>query len=255
VKNNFRAILTALSTLSVLLFSTLNAQGQQTTWATEIGAGLAMTNGNSDTKNVNLSLGIVRDPKTRSIFRFNGLYLHGDKDGTLTINQTSFVGRDEVTLSTRTFVFFQGAFLKDTFKNINYLFSPTAGVGYKLITTDAQLLTIDTGLGGVWERDFNTDLAGNRVLQDTKASGAYNIGERFAWKVSTVATVSQSFTSLWKTNDWGDSLHNFSAGVAAAITPRTQVKVEFLDTYKNKPALGTPHKGDTTLITSLVMKF
>lgn len=252
-----RQTLIIVATLPLLFFSK-NALGQgqaPKTWATEIGAGLAMTNGNSDTKNINLSLGVVRDPRTQNVFRFNGLYLRGDKDGTLLINQTSFAGRDEVNLSTRTFVFFQGAFLKDTFKNINYLFSPTAGVGYKLINTDTQLLTIDTGLGGVWERDFVTDSLGRRALQDTKGSGAYNAGERYAWRVSTVATVTQSFAGLWKTNDWGDSLHNFSAGIAAAITQRTQVKIEFLDTYKNKPVLGTPHKNDTTMITSLVMKF
>src|SRR5215510_12174734 len=87
-------------------------------WTTEIGAGLAMTNGNSDTKNINISLGLVRDTKARSVFRFNGLYLRGDKDGALIINQTALTGRDEINLSTRTFVFAQGAFLKDTFKNI-----------------------------------------------------------------------------------------------------------------------------------------
>jgi len=257
VHKNFRGILTVLATLPVFFFSTLNVHGQgqpQKPWTAEIGAGLAMTNGNSDTKNINLSLGLVRDPKTRNVFRFNGLYLRGDKDGTLTINQTVLTGRDEINLSTRTYVFFQGAFLKDTFKNINYLFSPTAGVGYKLINTDTQLLAIDTGLGGVWERDFTRDSLGRTFLQDTKATGAYNASERFAWKMSTAATVTQSFASLWKTNDWGNSLHNFSAGIAASITQRTQMKLEFLDTYKNKPVLGT-QKNDTTLITSLVMKF
>jgi putative salt-induced outer membrane protein YdiY len=214
-----------------------------------------MTNGNSDTKNINLSLALVRDAKARSVFRFNGLYLRGDKEGALIINQTALTGRDEINLSTRTFAFAQGAFLKDTFKNINYLFSPTAGIGYKLINTDNQLLAIDNGVGAVWERDFTRDSFGNRTSLDTKASGAYNVGERFAWKVSNAATVTQSLGNLWKTNDWGDSLHNFSAGIAASVTQRTQLKLEFLDTYKKKPALGTAKKNDTTLITSLVVKF
>ena len=104
-------------------------------------------------------------------------------------------------------------------------------------------------------RDFVTNALSQRVLQDTKSSGAYNAGERFAWKVSTAATVTQSFASLWKTNDWADSLHNFSAGIAASVTQRTQLKVEFLDTYKNRLTAGTLKKNDTTVITSLVMKF
>jgi putative salt-induced outer membrane protein YdiY len=258
VKTNFRSFITTLSIVSVLFFGALNAHGQTpaaNTWATELGAGLAMTNGNSDTKNINVSLGVVRDPKTNNVFRFNGLYLRGDKEGTLFINQTAITARDEINLTDRTFVFAQGAFLKDTFKNINYLFSPTVGIGYKLINTETQLLAIDTGVGGVWERDFTTDSFGRRTSLDTKASGAYNIGERFAWKMSSAATVTQSFGTLWKTNDWDDSLVNFAAGIAAAVTQRAQIKLEFLDTYKNKPALGTPEKNDTTVITSLVVKF
>jgi putative salt-induced outer membrane protein YdiY len=262
VNKNFRPLLCVVATLFVLFFSALNGHGQgqppaqpPKPWTTEIGAGLAMTNGNSDTKNINLSLGLVRDAKTRSVFRLNGLYLRGDKDGALIINQTVLTGRDEINLSTRTFVFAQGLFLKDTFKNINYLFSPTVGVGYRLINTDNQLLAIDTGVGAVWERDFTRDSFGNRSSLDTKASGAYNAGERFAWKLSNAATVTQTFANLWKTNNWADSLHNFSAGIAASMTQRTQLKLEFLDTYKKKPALGTPKKNDTTLITSLVVKF
>jgi putative salt-induced outer membrane protein YdiY len=248
------AVITALFCL--LFISVAAAHGQSTgPWSTEIGAGLAMTNGNNDTKNINLSLALVRDAKTRNVFRFNGLYLRGDKDGTLLINQTAFTGRDEVNISTRTYVFFQGAFLKDTFKNINYLFSPTAGIGYKLINSDVTVLAIDTGLGGVWERDIGRNSFGQPVPLDTKGTGAYNAGERFARKVSSTAAVTQSFNSLWKTNDWSDSLHNFSAGIAASLTQRTQLKLEFLDTFKNRPAFVSLKKNDTALITSLVLKF
>ena len=246
------AVLTAV--LCMLFITTSIAHGQSP-WTTEIGAGLAMTNGNSNTKNINLSLGMVYDPKARAVFRVNGLYLRGDKDGTLIINQTALTGRNEINLSSRTFVFFQGAFLKDTFKNINYLFSPTAGVGYKLIDSDIAVLALDTGVGGVWERDIGRDAFGRPFLLDTQGSGAYNAGERFAWKVSSNAAVTQSFTSLWKTNNWADSLHNFSAGIAASLTQRTQLKLEFLDTFKNRPALPTLKKNDTALITSLVLKF
>jgi putative salt-induced outer membrane protein YdiY len=242
-----KTLVTIATTLLGLFFFVATASGQSAgPWTTEIGAGLAMTNGNSDTKNINLSVGLVFDTKTRNVFRFNGLYLRGDKDGTLIINQTALTGRDEINMSTRTFVFFQGAFLKDTFKSIDYLFSPTAGVGYRLINSDTMLLAFDTGLGGVWERDID---------RETEASGAYNAGERFLWKFSSNAAVTQSIGSLWKTNDWADSLHNFSAGIAASLTQRTQLKLEFLDTFKNRPALLGLKKNDTAIITSLVLKF
>src|SRR2546425_3355404 len=116
-------------------------------WTGNFGAGLALTNGNTDTKNINLSLGLVRDPKKRSVLRVNGLYLRGEKESELIVNQTQFTIRDEINISTRTFVFGQAVYVKDTFKGIRNLFSPTVGIGYKLINTDATLLSIDTGVG------------------------------------------------------------------------------------------------------------
>jgi len=217
-------------------------------WAGNVGAGLALTNGNTDTKNINISLGIVRDPKRRSVLRVNGLYLRGEKESELIVNQTQFTIRDEINISPRTFVFVQGNYVRDTFKGIRNLFSPTAGIGYRLINTDATLLSIDTGVGGVWESDIGRP----RVK-----TGAYNAGERFAWKLTPTATVTQSLASLWKMNDWADSLHNFTAGIAVSITAHSEVKVEFLDSFKNRPPPAQPtlKKNDTSLITALVWKF
>ena len=217
-------------------------------WTGNVGAGLALTNGNTDTKNINISMGIVRDPKTRSVLRVNGLYLRGEKESELIVNQTQFTIRDEINISPRTFVFAQGNYVRDTFKGIRNLFSPTVGIGYKLINTDAMLLSIDTGVGGVWESDIGRP----RV-----ATGAYNAGERFAWKLTPTATVTQSLASLWKMNDWADSLHNFTTGIAVSITAHSEVKVEFLDSFKNRPPPALPplKKNDTSLITALVWKF
>src|SRR5438552_2705454 len=83
------------------------------------------TNSNTDTKNINISMGIVRDPKTRSVLRVNGLYLRGEKESELIVNQTQFTIRDEINISPRTFVFAQGNYVRDTFKGIRNLFSPT----------------------------------------------------------------------------------------------------------------------------------
>ena len=228
------------------VFITTSAQAQttqtpQTTqppplWSGNLGAGLALTNGNTDTKNANLSLGVVRDPKKRSVLRLNGLYLRGDKQGELIVNQTQFTIRDEINLSSRTFVFAQGAYVKDTFKGIRNLFSPTVGIGYKVINTDLMLLSFDTGVGGVWESDIG---------RPSVATGAYNAGERFSWKVSPTATITQTIASLWKMNDWSDSLHNFTAGLAVSITTHSEVKMEFLDTFKNRPPSPTLKKNDT----------
>jgi len=215
-------------------------------WSGNLAAGLALTNGNTDTKNVNLSMALVRDPKKLSVLRVNGLYLRGDKQSVLIVNQTQFTIRDEINLYTNLFTFAQGYYVKDTFKGISSLFSPSAGIGYRFINTDAMLFAMDTGIGGVWESDIGRP----RVT-----TGAYNAGERFSWKVSPTATVTQSINSLWKTNDWADSFHNFTAALAVSITSRAQVKMEILDSFKNRPPQPGLKKNDTALITAFVWKF
>jgi putative salt-induced outer membrane protein YdiY len=214
-------------------------------WTGNLGAGLAVTNGNTDTRNFNLSFGVVRDPKKTSIFRANGLYLRGDSGDKLIANQMAFTLRDEISLSSRVFVFGQGNYTRDTFKGIRYLVSPTAGIGYKLINTDATLLGIDTGIGAVWEHDTGIPRT---------VTGAYNLGERFSHKISSTATINQSIASLWKTNNWSDSLHNFSVGLAASVTAHTELKIEFIDSFKNRPPLPGLKKNDTSLITAFVWK-
>ena len=78
---------------------------------------------------------------------------------------------------------------------------------------------------------------------------------RPGWKtsISNTATITQSIVSLWKTNDWSDSLHNFTVGVAASVTTHTELKFEFLDSFKNRPLPGLK-KNDTALITAFVWK-
>ena len=45
------------------------------TWIGSAGAGLALTSGNSDTLNFNVAFDVTRDPKTRNIMKWTGLYL------------------------------------------------------------------------------------------------------------------------------------------------------------------------------------
>jgi len=238
--------------LTVLLLLSISAEAQTPSdtppppplWTGNFSAGLALTNGNTDTKNVNLGFALVRDPKKISIIRLSGLYLRGDKQSVLIVNQTQFSVRDELALSPKLYAFSQGTYLKDTFKGIQNVYSGTAGLGYKLINNDSMLFAADTGLGGVWEHDIGQPRIG---------SGGYNAGERFSWKASKTTTVNQSISSLWKTNNWGDALHNFSASVAVSVSRHGEIKIEVLDTMKNHPQPGFK-KNDTSMITAFVWK-
>ena len=175
----------------------------------------------------------------------DALYLHGSSEGETIVSRTAFNVRDEYTWTTRTSFFGQFRYLRDTFKAIDYLVAPTAGVAYKLVDLPATKFTIDAGGGVVWEK--NTDLDGS-------TSGALTLGESVLHKFSDTATFTHSANGLWKTSDFGDTLYTIAAGLAATITQRTQLKVELLELYKTQPPLGI-EKGDLSLITSVVYSF
>jgi putative salt-induced outer membrane protein len=211
-----------------------------------VGGGLAITGGNTDTKNFNLTAAIVRDPKTRNVIKANATYLRGDQNNLLNLDRSSFNLRDEYSLSGRTFVFGQMDYLRDKFKQIIFFWAPTGGVGYKLVNNAFMQLQVDGGAGGVLERNPGIS---------SKKTGSIIAGQRFTHKFSSTASVNESLSSIWKTQDFSDSLTNFSVSVTTTVVGNLQLKLEFLDSYKNKPANPSLKKNDTAFVTAFVLKF
>lgn len=210
------------------------------------GGGVALTGGNTDTKNVNLVFSLVRDPKTKNVFKADALYLRGSQNDVLSLDRALVKLRDEYSLTNRVFLFAELGYLRDQFKDIRYLVAPIGGIGYKLITNDETQLTVSGGLGGYFEK--NTGLP-------VKKSGSVNAGQNFSHKLSSTATFTQSISTLWKTNDFGDSLTNFSVGVTTTLYRKLELKVEFLDSYKTKPPNPSIKKNDTAFLTTFLLKY
>jgi putative salt-induced outer membrane protein len=211
-----------------------------------VGGGFAITGGNTDTRNFNLSAELVRDPGTRNLIKGTASYLRGNLDGVLNLDRTGIVIRDEFTLSGRTYLYGQIDYLRDPFKGIVFLWAPTGGVGHRLVDTETRKLEVSLGAGGVIER--NPGLESNR-------SGSVAASQRFQQSLSSAATLTQSLSSLWKTNDFSDSLTNFALGLSTTLAGNLELKIEFIDSYKNKPSSPALKKNDTTLVTAFVVKF
>jgi putative salt-induced outer membrane protein YdiY len=214
-------------------------------WGGSLGAGLALTSGNADTTNFNLAIKLTHNPANPHLMTADVLFLHGTSEGDTIVSRTAVNVRDDYTWTERTTFFGQFRYLRDTFKAIDYLAAPTFGVSYKLVNLEPTRFTIDAGGGVVWEK--NTGLG-------SSTSGALTLGETFSHRFSDTATFSHAANGLWKTSDFGDSLYTISAGLAAAITTRTQLKVDVLELYKSLPPPGI-EKGDLSLITSIVYSF
>ena len=210
------------------------------------GFGLSLTQGNSDTINMSATVDSIYDPKTKNVMKWNALFLRGKQNGVLSVNRVSAMFRDETAINERTYLFGQIDTLHDTFKQIDYLIDPTVGVGYKLLNSMTSQLTIDAGAGAVIEQDAGVVARGAIAL---------TLSQKLVQQLTDTTTLKVTTNALLKTNDWNDGLYTFQAGIAAKISARFQLAVDFLDTFKNLVPDPTVKKNDVALVTSIVAKY
>lgn len=238
-------------TAALLVFCiTTAALAQDTTpakpWNSNLGAGLAITSGNTNTRSYNLSFGTKYDPKTRFVFKADALYLRASSDGVRQVDKASADARGEFSVSDRTFAFGEVTYLRDPFKAITYLVAPVAGGGYRLIKSDRRNLTVDAALGGQVESNPTLGRTTSAVLKG---------GENFDWALSPTSKFTQKLTGLWKTSDFADALYHFDAALSAAVLTRMELKFGYTFDYKTRPVPNTLKKGDSALVAALVLKF
>ena len=216
------------------------------TWSGNFGAGLSLTRGNSDTKNINLTAEASEKISARNLAKYDAFYLRADNNGALTVDRTTFGARDEYSLSPLTYAFGDIHFLRDRFKEIDSLITPTVGAGHHLIKNAAMDLAVEAGAGAVIEKDEGLS---------RETSGAVNAKQLLTWKFSPTATFGESVAGLWKTKDFGDALYHLEASLASNLTAHSQLKLTALDDYKTKPPHAGIKKNDVSLIAAVVMKF
>ena len=200
-----------------------------------LAVGLTLTRGNSDTRTLNLALNLECHPDPKDRLKAEGFYIQNSESGTSSVDRTSAHLRDERTLGGRSFAFGDVQFLKDRFKQIDSLFAPTAGLGYRLLADPKQELTVDLGAGAVIEQDTGLD---------RQTSGVIRAGESYLWKISKSAILTQNAFALWKTRDTADAYYHFEVALGAAITDHLELKVALLDEYKRQPPDPTVKKND-----------
>jgi putative salt-induced outer membrane protein YdiY len=215
-------------------------------WAGSASAGLAMTQGNSDTSTVNAAYELKRDAGGPIVFKSNGLLVWSKAEETVTSDRLSLDDRVERKLSARTSLFGQTQYLRDKFKSIDHLLAPTVGVSRLLLKNTRTELAVDGAVGAVFEQNPGLDM---------QKDGALTAGQQLSHKLTATTELKEKIAALWKMGDFGDALYTFGAGLAASISTRTQLKVEFLDTYKAEPPLPGVEKNDIATLLSFVYKF
>ena len=215
-------------------------------WAGLIGAGLALTSGNSDTSTVNVGYDVLRDYGTDVVFKSTGLLLKGSANDVSTVDRSQADARADYRLSPRLSAFGLTTFARDKFKAIDYLLAPTAGLSYKLVALPRTEWIVDGSGGVVFEK--------NRGL-DVDTSGALLAGEKLTHRLGEKSKFTHAATGLWKLKDFDDAFYTFSAGLLTSLAGNFDLKTEFLSTYKNKLTNPALKKADQSIVLSVVYKY
>ena len=137
-------------------------------------------------------------------------------------------------------------YARDRFKDIDYLISESAGFSVALVPPGRVEWTVETSAGVVVEK--NTGF-------DADTDGALLAGERFLFEFNDRSRLTQAATALWKMDDFNDAYYTFSLGVSTSLVGSLELKVEFLDTLKNRPTDPTLKKNDQSIVLAVVYKF
>jgi len=254
-----RRVKATLCALALLIASTLSAQENPPAetappppppppkyWTSSIGAGLALTSGNTDTKNINFSFNTVYDPKTRNLFKAEALFLRGESDGETQVDRLTAGVRGEHTFSDGNFAFAEISYVRDPFKDINYSVAPVIGAGRRLIWTDVHKFSID---GAVGLRAESNDADGRST------ESAVLAGESYEWTLSPTSRFTQKATGLWTVDDFGDAVYHLEAGLITSVRSRIELKIAANHDYRTRPPAANIKKSDSALFAALLFKF
>lgn len=215
-------------------------------WTGTIGAGLALTSGNTDTSTVNVSYDVLKDHGTDIVFKSAGIYLRGSSGGESNVDRASADGRVEYKLSPRVAAFGMTTYARDRFKAIDYLVAPTGGLSYKVVATPRTDWAADGSVGMVFEK--NTSFA-------LKKDAALIVGEKLTHKFNDTTRLLHAASALWKMDHWGDAFYTIQAGVVTSVATHLELKAEILESYKRRPSNPLLKKSDQSVVLSVVYKY
>jgi putative salt-induced outer membrane protein YdiY len=214
--------------------------------AGNFGAGLTLTGGNSSTRSFNLSFEVRVDPKAQNVMKANGLYLRTSSKAGTTADKLRLNFRDDYVLSKRISLYSDLAYLRDPFRNTEYLLNPQGGLGLRILDLKGTKLSVGFGAGAVWEK--------NRGIE-VNSRGTLNANQSFSLKLSGSSRLTQSLTMMRKTRGVMDALYHFDTALITCVVKKIDVKIQFIDDYKSKTPAPTIKNNDTTLILSFLFKF
>jgi putative salt-induced outer membrane protein len=214
-------------------------------WEGAVHVGLTATDGNSRTSSTNVSIE-AQKKETAYLFRTGASTTYGRTEGETTTDKSSVVAQYNRFLTERLTGYLNVGADRDRIADLLWRLQIGPGIGYFFVKRTEASLVGDLGVTYFREKYENTT---------SDAYYALRVAERGEWKVSETAKIWEMVEYLPAFNDFTERyILKGEAGVDAAVTAMTNLRLLVQDTYNSAPAAGRK-RNDVTYIMAFGFKF
>ena len=224
-------------------------------WTGKGQAGYVSSKGNSEAKSANAALDMALfEDQWKHSFHLGGLY--GQSAGVVSAERWDTAWQSNYDLTKDLYTFGGLRYQHDLFSGFQYQASATAGLGYKLINTDATKLDLQAGLGyrKLRPEELTKNTAGAVVTRNLKPaeSGAIGtVGVNYSQALSSTTTVSDK---LLIESGSSDTLITNALALSVKVSTKLALSVGYSIQNNTKPPAGLK-KLDTLETVNLVYAF
>lgn len=224
-------------------------------WRGTAGAALSASAGNTESSALQLKADLARLTDADKItLGGNTHYARGKVDGerTTTANKLGVFGQYDYNLSERLFSFGKLALDRNEVTSLDLRSALGAGLGWKVIDTDALRFSLLGGLGYTVDRyDSPQTIDGQTATRFARPSAL--LAEESQHRFSETTTFKQRLEVQPSLGGDRATLVKFTADLGLAINSSMSLTVGLIDTYDSNPPDGQK-KNDVSLFTGLNMR-
>jgi putative salt-induced outer membrane protein len=232
-------------------------------WNGGLNLGLAVTRGNSETKNLNIAFNAARKGLHDKLTLYtNSIYATNDLPTASPHTTANTIGggaRYDHDFRPRVFGFVNGDFYHDELQHLDLRSTFGGGLGWHAIKSDPTTLDLLAGANYTHEGYSAFTLptpppAGTAVAAVTHSLAGATLGDAFMHKVGKGTVITQNFFFYPNLSDTGQYRGTFNFGTVTKLNKWLGWQNSFGDIYVSNPPLGTK-KNDLQIATGLNVSF
>jgi putative salt-induced outer membrane protein len=208
-------------------------------WDVSLASGLSMAKGNSD--NLALSAQFLATYVTpQDEFKFSTDYFYGENESVTNQNRLTIQAALNHNLNENFYLGLGSSYRFDEITDLDYRIGVGPVLGYRLINTDATKLTVEAGVGYVWEK------------QDGLRSDyfAFNAAQHFAHTLASGAKIGENVTFSSELSDFNNFLLTADLFLEVPFSAHWAFRSSVGTSYDNTPANGQ-NKNDLFVLAGL----